>query len=118
LRYVLALFVHEQQIDYDFISAMLDSSQHLYFLENNRKVYLTRYIVDHGIWSNVRMWKECIDLNIKRKMNESTERINARNKLKEQQSKKATRDDSSVRESIAKGKSLLGKTFGKIKKAM
>ena len=64
------------------------------------------------------MWKECIDLNIKRKMNESTERINARNKLKEQQSKKATRDDSSVRESIAKGKSLLGKTFGKIKKAM
>ena len=25
LRYVLALFVHEQNIDYDFISAMLES---------------------------------------------------------------------------------------------
>ena len=77
-RYVLALFVHEQNIDYEFISAVLESSQQLFFLENNRKTYLTQYIVDHGIWSNVRMWKECIELNIKRKMNESTERINAR----------------------------------------
>ena len=64
------------------------------------------------------MWKECIDLNIKRKMSESSERINARNKQKAEQSKKGTRDDSSVRESMKKGKSLLGKTFGKIKKAM
>ena len=40
-RFVMALFVHEQNMDYDFISAMLDTCQYLYYPENNRKVYMT-----------------------------------------------------------------------------
>jgi hypothetical protein len=79
---------------------------------------MTHFVVDHGIWSNVRMWKECIDLNIKRKMSESTERMKARNKQKEENTKKNERESSSVRDKVKAGKSLFGKTFGKIKKAI
>lgn len=82
LRHILALFVHEQQIDYELMSALLDSSQYLFFLQNNRKIYLTNFIVDHGIWSNVRMWKECIELNIRQKMAESAERLKLRLTIK------------------------------------
>ena len=79
---------------------------------------MTHFVVDHGIWSNVRMWKECIDLNIKKKMSESTERMKARDKQKEESYKKNERESSSVRDKVKAGKSLFGKTFGKIKKAI
>ena len=79
IRFLLTLFVHEQQIDYELLSAILDSSQFLHFLQNNRKIYLTNYIVDHGIWSNnIRAWKECIERNVAMKMQESAERIRRR----------------------------------------
>ena len=90
-RYVLALFVHEQNIDFDLMSALLDSSQNLYFLQNNRKIYLTTFLVDHGIWSNIRMWKECIELNIKSKMHDSTERMRIRENMKQVQKSKDTK---------------------------
>ena len=59
------------------------------------------------------MWKECIDMNIKKKMRESTERIEARNRQREDKSKE--RDNSRVKDKVKAGKGFLGKTFSKIK---
>jgi hypothetical protein len=53
------------------MTAMLEAAQNIYFVKNNRKMYLTHFIVDHGIWSNVRVWKSCIELNINNKMTDA-----------------------------------------------
>lgn len=64
------------------MQAMLDSSQHLYFVNNNRKISLTHFIVDHGAWVNIKAWKECIEHNIKKRIAESLERSKLRTHLK------------------------------------
>jgi hypothetical protein len=37
IRFVLTLFVHEQDADYRLLAVILDCSQHLYFVNNKRK---------------------------------------------------------------------------------
>jgi len=46
-------------------------------------MYLTHFLVDHGIWSNVRVWKACIELNIKTKMTDAQERLKKRQMSKQ-----------------------------------
>lgn len=75
LRFILTLFIHEKTADFEFLTAMLDSAQNIFFVKNNRKMYLTHFLVDHGIWSNLRVWKACIELNISNKIKEANERL-------------------------------------------
>jgi len=107
LRFLLTLFVHEKKIDFDMMSAILESSQFLYHTQNNRKTFLTQFLHDHGIWSNSMAWKECIELTMKKRMQESSERI----KKRQEQKKKDKPAD-------AKPKNLFGLGFGKIKTLM
>jgi hypothetical protein len=79
---------------------MLDCSHHLHYFQNNRKTYLTVFLVDHGIWNNVRVWKQCIELNVKTKITEANERLKRREQAKELP---------------AKSKKILGMGLGKIK---
>ena len=78
IRFLLTLFVHEKQIDFELLRAMLESSSMIFYLQNNRKTLLTHLIMDHGIWKDIQAWKECIDANIKIKMKESSERMKKR----------------------------------------
>jgi hypothetical protein len=80
---------------------MLDCSHYLYFIQANRKTYLTIYLVDHGLWSNIRVWKQCIELNVKTKITESNDRLKIRESRKETQNPKS--------------KKILGMGLGKIK---
>jgi hypothetical protein len=47
-------------------------------------MYLTHFLVDHGIFSNIRVWKACIELNVKTKIADSNERSKRREQLKDQ----------------------------------
>lgn len=80
IRFILTLFVHENAIDYQLLRAMLESSSYLYHVstQTKRKSLLTHFIMDHGIWADLQAWKECIDINIKDKMEESSERAKRR----------------------------------------
>lgn len=80
MRFILTLFVHESSIDYQLLRAMLESSSYLYHVSGltKRKSLLTHFIMDHGIWADLNAWKECITINIKDKMDESTERSRRR----------------------------------------
>ena len=62
---------------------MLDCSHFLYFFQANRKTYLTIFLVDHGLWNNIRVWKQCIELNVKTKIQESNDRQKFRDSKKE-----------------------------------
>ena len=78
IRFVLTLFVHEEDADYRLLSVILDCSQHLYYLNNKRKQYVSYYLVDHGIWSDTGAWRECIEATLKFKMKESVLRMKRR----------------------------------------
>lgn len=80
VRFILTLFVHEKDIDYQLLRAMLESSSYLYYISSvtKRKSLLTHFIMDHGIWADVQAWKQCIFINISDKMKESAERIKRR----------------------------------------
>jgi len=78
LRYILTLFVHEKneyQIDFQLMSSILDSSGFVYIVENRRKTYLTYYMADHGMWTDILAWKECIMMNLNIRMQESNDRL-------------------------------------------
>jgi len=68
LRFVLTLFVHEQDCEYLLLGVILEISQQLYYMNNRRKRYLLFYFMDHGIWADTNKWRECITSNIKYKM--------------------------------------------------
>lgn len=80
VRFILTLFVHENSIDYQLLRAMLESSSYLYHVSGltKRKSLLTHFIMDHGIWADVQAWKECISINIRDKIEESSERTKRR----------------------------------------
>lgn len=84
IRFLLTLFVHEKQIDYSLLRAMLESSSNLQYVSphTKRKTLLTHFIMDHGLWSDILSWKECIFINISEKMEESSQRIKKRQELK------------------------------------
>lgn len=78
IRFVLTLFVHEQDADYRLLSVILDCSSHMYYLDNKRKQSLSYFLLDHGIWSDTGAWRECIEATLKYKMFESVQRIKRR----------------------------------------
>lgn len=78
LRFVLTLFVHEQDADYRLLAVILDCSQHLYYLNNKRKQSMAYYLLDHGIWSDTGAWRECIEATLRYKMSEQAQRMKKR----------------------------------------
>jgi len=78
IRFVLTLFVHEQDADYRLLGIILDCASHMYYLHNKRKQYLSYYLLDHGIWSDTGAWRVCIEINLKHKMHESIIRMKRR----------------------------------------
>ena len=74
-RFVLTLFVHEDLLDYKLLYVVLESSQNVYFYkEKKRKVYLSALLSDHGIWSDMNVWKETIDYMLKLKIEDALRR--------------------------------------------
>ena len=71
LRFILTLFVHEQDADYRLLAVILESSQQLFFISNKRKQNLTYYLLDHGIWQDTGAWRECIEATVKYKIQEA-----------------------------------------------
>jgi hypothetical protein len=78
IRFVLTLFVHEQDADYRLLAAILDSSQHIFYQNNRRKQTIAQFLMDHGIWQDTGAWRDCIEANLKIKMNESALRMKRR----------------------------------------
>ncbi|CDW77618.1 rab-like gtpase activating [Stylonychia lemnae] len=60
IKFILTLFVHEQSTDYRLVYNILESSQNIYTSINKRKLFLSTLLSDHGIWQDVRIWKEMI----------------------------------------------------------
>ena len=75
IRFILTLFVHEQFNDYRLLYTIIDSAQHLYFLgAKKRKVYLFELLLDHGIWSDMQNWRECIEFYLEAKIEDAIRR--------------------------------------------
>mmetsp|Transcript_34714 Transcript_34714/g.25855 ORF Transcript_34714/g.25855 Transcript_34714/m.25855 type:complete len:175 (+) Transcript_34714:964-1488(+) len=60
IKFVLTLFVHEGNVDFKMLYMILESSQHVHYIHNNRKTFLAGLLCDHGIWQDANIWKECI----------------------------------------------------------
>jgi len=74
-RFVLTLFVHEDFNDFKLLYVILESSQNVFWCkEKKRKVYLSALLSDHGIWSDMNAWKECIDYMLKLKIEDAVRR--------------------------------------------
>ena len=84
IKFVLTLFVHEESTDSKLFSAILDCSNNVYFLDGKRKKSLCFYLLDHGIWSDIGSWRDCIDTQLKLKMIESEQRSKKRDKIKKE----------------------------------
>ena len=78
MRYLLTVFVHEKNIDFELLRAMLEASSQIYFVDNKRRTLVTHYVWDHGIWRDIEAWRQCIEVNIKYKVEEVAERIKRR----------------------------------------
>ena len=85
LRFILTLFVHEQDADYRLLAVILESSQQLFFISNKRKQNLTYYLLDHGIWQDTGAWRECIEATMKYKIQEAINRQKRRDQYKKAQ---------------------------------
>ena len=82
LRFVLTLFVHEQQIDFRLLYAILDVSQNVYFVgKKKRKIFLSTLLYDHGIWSDMRNWLDCIDFALRLKIDDAIARKKRRSEI-------------------------------------
>lgn len=75
IRFVLTLFVHEQFSDFRLLYTILDSSSLIYYLgAKKRKIYLHQSLFDHGIWSDISNWRECIQYTMKFKVDDAIRR--------------------------------------------
>ena len=70
LRFVLTLFVHEQEADPKLLACILDCSQNLFYQNKKRKQNISYYLVDHGIWTDTGAWRHCIEQTLKAKIAE------------------------------------------------
>ena len=74
-RFVLTLCVHEGLQEHKLLYVILESSQNVYYCrEKKRKVYLSQLLYDHGIWSDMNNWKECIDYILRLKIEDALRR--------------------------------------------
>lgn len=46
----------------------------IYFTQKKRKQYLSGLLYDHGIWSDMTNWRDCIDYIIKIKIEDAVRR--------------------------------------------
>ena len=111
LRFVLTLFVHEQDCEYRLLGVILDISQMLYYVNNRRKRYLLFYFMDHGIWADTNKWRECIISNIKYKIAQSDLRM----KWREDRQRKLVEDTKEEENKKSGRLSAFKMGFGKLK---
>ena len=77
IKYLLTAIIHEKDVNFKVIHAILNVSQLLYYQsyqkvlinENSsqpqyqyklKKTYLTQYVNDHGIWQEENIWKSVL----------------------------------------------------------
>ena len=67
IKYLLTAIMHEKDVNFKVIYAILNSSQLLYFQSNEeglktqyKKYYLTQFVNDHGIWQEENIWKSVL----------------------------------------------------------
>ena len=85
LRFVMTLFVHEQLNDFKLLYMALQCCQLVYFTAaRKRKVYLSSLIADHGIWSDLGNWRDCIDYMLRLKIEDAFRRKKRREQLEAQ----------------------------------
>jgi hypothetical protein len=75
IKYLLTAIIHEKDVNFKVIYAILNSSQLVYFQqyrseeekveagtakERFKKQYLTQYVNDHGIWQEENIWKSVL----------------------------------------------------------
>ena len=107
IRYILTIFVHEEIADHKFLYVILEVSQNIFFCTTKkRKVYLTSLLFDHGIWSDLNNWKECIDYMMRLKIEDA----NRRRKRKEQLDKLKGQNSARSTLSAFVGRNRSGKT--------
>lgn len=73
IKYLLTAIIHEKDVNFKVIHAILNVSQLIYFQafpeenqipvkkkKNLQKHYLTQYVNDHGIWQEENIWKSVL----------------------------------------------------------
>eukprot|EP00347_Sterkiella_histriomuscorum_P016146 403354306 len=85
IKFILTLFVHEQSNDYRLVYNILESSQNIYTQINKRKVFLSSLLCDHGIWQDVKIWREMIVEIVEQKMIDSSRLRKRKEKILESQ---------------------------------
>ena len=77
IKYLLTAIIHEKDVNYKVILAILNASQLLYFQREqsqkrkNKKYYLTQYVNDHGIWQEENIWKSVLSKVLNNKFSEA-----------------------------------------------
>jgi hypothetical protein len=109
IKFIMTLIVHEdsyEQSDFKLIISVLDCSQHIFVLkENRRKLFLSTVLSDHGIWLDANMWRETIFIALDSKILDSIAR-------KEKRKQKANA------EKPVQAKSLMKAGLSKLKGAL
>mmetsp|Transcript_18479 Transcript_18479/g.17588 ORF Transcript_18479/g.17588 Transcript_18479/m.17588 type:complete len:198 (+) Transcript_18479:1235-1828(+) len=108
IKYLLTAFVHEKDDNYKVIYSILHCSQLVFHVSENsdqtkKKIFLTQYLNDHGIWQEQQIWKYTIQKVINMKFHEA---IQATIQHKNHQ-------NSSYLSQAASG--IIGMSFGKLK---
>ena len=58
----------------------MDTSQYIYFTgSKKRKVYLHELLYDHGIWSDLHAWRDCIEMHLLARIDDAIRRKKAKN---------------------------------------
>lgn len=86
IKYMLTAIIHEKDVNYRVITAILNVSQLLYFQDDetgasngkrkkvSRKYYLTQYVNDHGIWQEENIWKSVLSKVLNNKFSEAVQK--------------------------------------------
>ena len=106
IKYMLTAIIHEKDVNYRVITAILNVSQLLYFQDENlnaigsirkkvnRKYYLTQCVNDHGIWQEENIWKSVLAKVLNNKFSEAVQKDKERRTELEENK----RGDESLRE--------------------
>ena len=68
IKYLLTAIIHEKDVNFKVIHAILNVSQMLFYQSYEetgktwkfKKVYLTQFVNDHGIWQEENIWKSVL----------------------------------------------------------
>lgn len=83
IKYLLTVSIHDKQNDYSIISAVLGSSQFIFSFDplTMKKILLTHWIKDHGVWQDISKWILWIYKDIEDKRQGQAERKNSAGKI-------------------------------------